>query len=267
MAYKTRVLSASAPEAPYVLDGFVSTSGGLVIREHFTDSGGASDLIFAGCRLLDVRFMPRYRNLPELKFGYIGSPEPFKNIKNLLGRRIRSEQFRNYWPDILRVGVSFDVGTVLPSVILRKLATYRQQNQFAAALQEFGRIERTLFLIDWLENPDIRRKTQAGLNKGESQHVLSDAIRFNNHGRLLDRTHENQTLRAKATAFVTMAIVCSNTKDLDTVTSRLAAGGNPVPEDTLRHISPLGWKHIMLTGQYHWDKPRRRTKGRGSSNS
>jgi TnpA family transposase len=256
MAFHTRVLSASAPEAPFVLDGLVTHAGGLVIREHFTDTGGASDHIFAGCRLIDVRFMPRYRDMPDLKFGYIGSTKTLKGVEGLLGRRIRTDLIRDYWPDILRLGISFAEETVLPSVILRRLATFRQQNQFAAALQEFGRIERSLFMLDWLENPEIRRQTQVGLNKGESQHFLGDAIRLNNHGRLLDRTHENQTLRSKAAAFVAVAIVCSNTKDLDAVTRYLAANGQAVSEDILQHISPLGWKHIMLTGQYNWDKPR-----------
>ena len=35
------------------------------------------------------------------------------------------------------------------SLILRKLASYPRQNALALALREFGRIERTLFTLDW----------------------------------------------------------------------------------------------------------------------
>jgi hypothetical protein len=28
--------------------------------------------------------------------------------------------------------------------------------------------------------------------------------------------------------------------------------GNPVPEDVIPHLSPLGWEHITFTGSYHW---------------
>ena len=28
--------------------------------------------------------------------------------------------------------------------------------------------------------------------------------------------------------------------------------GHPAPSD-LAHLSPLGWEHINLTGDYHWD--------------
>jgi hypothetical protein len=28
--------------------------------------------------------------------------------------------------------------------------------------------------------------------------------------------------------------------------------GNPVPENVIPHLSPLGWEHITFTGSYHW---------------
>jgi len=45
--------------------------------------------------------------------------------------------------------------------MLRKLAAYRRQNQLDLALQELGRIERTLFMLDWLESPELRRRDPA----------------------------------------------------------------------------------------------------------
>jgi len=44
-------------------------------------------------------------------------------------------------------------GQVAPSSILRKLAAYPRQNDLAAALREVGRIERTLFIIEWISMP------------------------------------------------------------------------------------------------------------------
>ena len=58
----------------------------------------------------------------------------------------------------------------------RTLAVYERQNQVDIALQEIGKIERTLFMLDWLENPALRRRCHAGLNKGEQRHALAQAI-------------------------------------------------------------------------------------------
>jgi len=65
---------------------------------------------------------------------------------------------------------------VAPSVMLRKLAAYRRQNQLDLALQELGRIERTLFMLDRLESPELRRRCHAGLNKSEQRHFLAQVI-------------------------------------------------------------------------------------------
>ena len=54
--------------------------------------------------------------------------------------------------------------------MLKKLAAYRRQNRLDFALQELGRIERTLFTLDWLESRALRQQCQAGLNKGEARH-------------------------------------------------------------------------------------------------
>ena len=49
---------------------------------------------------------------------------------------------------------------------MRQLASYRRQNGVAAALHELGRLERTLFTLDWIEDLELRRETSRELNKG-----------------------------------------------------------------------------------------------------
>jgi TnpA family transposase len=83
---------------------------------------------------------------------------------------------REHWHEVVRLVASLNAGTVAPSAMLRKLAAYERQNQLDLALQELGRIERTFFMLDWLESPELRRRCQAGLNKGEQRHALAQAI-------------------------------------------------------------------------------------------
>jgi TnpA family transposase len=63
--YYTNVIAASAHEAPHVLDGILYHESCLVIDEHYTDTGGFSDHVFAVCRAFGFRFAPRIRNLKE----------------------------------------------------------------------------------------------------------------------------------------------------------------------------------------------------------
>ena len=80
--------------------------------------------------------------------------------------------------------------------MLRKLGSYPRQNGLAVALRELGRIERTLFTLDWLQNTELRRRVHVGLNKGEAKKALAKAVFFNRLGEMRDRSFENQRYRA-----------------------------------------------------------------------
>ena len=65
---------------------------------------------------------------------------------------------------------SLKAGIVAPSVMLRKLAAYRRQNQLDLALQELGRIERTLVMLDWRESPEFAPTLRC---RAQQQHAAS----------------------------------------------------------------------------------------------
>src|SRR4051794_34790270 len=55
-------------------------------------------------------------------------------------------------------------GTVTASAMLKKLSAYPRQNGLAVALRELGRLDRSLYMLRWLLDLDLRRRAQAGLN-------------------------------------------------------------------------------------------------------
>ncbi len=70
---------------------------------------------------------------------------------------------RAHWDHILRLATSIKQGTVTASPMLRKLGSYPRQHGLAVALRELGHIERTLFILDWLQSVELRRRVHAGL--------------------------------------------------------------------------------------------------------
>jgi TnpA family transposase len=78
-------------------------------------------------------------------------------------------------------------------------------------LREIGRIERTLFTLAWLQDPALRRRSNAGLNKGEARNALAKAVFFNRLGEIRDRSFENQQYRASGLNPVVAAIALWNT--------------------------------------------------------
>ena len=156
------------------------------------------------------------------------------------------------WDEILRLAASIKAGTVAPSAILRRLAAYPRQNALAKALREIGRLERTLFTLDWISDPALRRRANAGLNKGEARNALARAVFFHRLGEIRDRTFENQRYRASGLNLAVAAIILWNTAYLGRAVDELRSRGEIIPDDLLAHVAPLGWEHIAFNGDYVW---------------
>ena len=106
----------------------------------------------------------------------------------------------------------------------------------------------------------MRRRVQIGLNKGEAKNALARAVFFNRLGELRDRSFENQRYRASGLNLVVAAIVLWNTAYLERVVQALRDIGN-ADDSLLPHLSPLGWEHINLTGDYSWQQNKQVEQG------
>ena len=59
----------------------------------------------------------------------------------------------------------------------------------------------------WLQDPELRRRSHVGLNKGEQQNALRRAVFFNRLGEIRDRSYENQRHRASGLNLLVAAII------------------------------------------------------------
>ncbi|HXZ46156.1 MAG TPA: Tn3 family transposase [Pseudolabrys sp.] len=254
--FHTKVINVGVRDATYVLDGLLYHESDLRIEEHYTDTAGFTDHVFALMHLLGFRFAPRIRDLADKRLFVPGKQAEHPALAALFGGTINMKNIRAHWDEILRLASSIRQGTVTASLMLRKLGSYPRQNGLATALRELGRIERTLFMLDWLQNLDLRRRVNAGLNKGEARNALARAVFFNRLGEMRDRSFENQRYRAGGLTLLTAAIVLWNTVYLERAVQALRNHGYPVDNTLLQHLSPLGWEHINLTGDYVWRRNR-----------
>jgi len=250
--YYVTVIHAPVRDSTYVLDGLLYHESELRIAEHYTDTSGFTDHVFALMQLLGFRFAPRIRDLKDKKLYVPGDAKTFPALAPLIGGPLNLQPIHTQWAEILRLATSIKQGTVTASLMLRKLGSYPRQNGLAVALRELGRIERTLFTLEWLQSVELRRRVQAGLNKGESRNSLARAVFFHRLGELRDRSFERQHYRASGLNLVVAAIILWNTVYLERAVQAVRAQGQPIDEALLPHLAPLGWAHINLTGDYSW---------------
>jgi TnpA family transposase len=250
--FHTKVVNVGVRDSTYVLDGLLYHESDLRIEEHYTDTAGFTDHVFALMHLLGFRFAPRIRDLGDTKLYIPKGETAYDALKPMIGGTLNIKHVRAHWDEILRLATSIKQGTVTASLMLRKLGSYPRQNGLAVALRELGRIERTLFILDWLQSVELRRRVHAGLNKGEARNALARAVFFNRLGEIRDRSFEQQRYRASGLNLVTAAIVLWNTVYLERAANALRGHGKPVDDSLLQYLSPLGWEHINLTGDYLW---------------
>lgn len=116
-------------------------------------------------------------------------------------------------------------------------------------------------MIEWYSSPALRWRCQAGLNKGEAAHKLKRAVFFHERGEIRDRSFDSQAFRASGLNLVVSAIVHWNTVYLSRAAALLREQGRDVPNELLKHVSPLSWEHINVTAIYSWDAEQQMAEG------
>ncbi|MBY0545567.1 MAG: Tn3 family transposase [Gammaproteobacteria bacterium] len=253
--YHTRAINVGVRDSTYVLDGLLYHESDLRIEEHYTDTAGFTDQVFGMMHLLGFKLAPRIKDLGETKL--FAPPKQLKSypaLQTMISEELKINCIKTQWDDILRLAVSIQQGTATASLLLRKLSSYPRQNGLAVALRELGRIERSLFILEWLQSVELRRRVTAGLNKGEARNALARAVFFNRLGEIRDRSYEQQRYRASGLTLLTAAIILWNTVYMERAVEALKKQGVQVNPDWYQYLSPLGWEHINLTGDYIWDQ-------------
>jgi TnpA family transposase len=251
-SYYTKIIHTNSRDAIHVLDGLLHHETDLNIDEHYTDTAGYTDQIFGLTHLLGFKFAPRIRDLSDSKLFTLEKASEYPKLESILRGQINKKIIKDNYEDVLRLAHSIREGTVSASLIMGKLGSYSRQNSLATALREMGRIEKTIFILNYLTNESLRRKIQKGLNKGEAMNGLARAIFFGKQGELRERTIQHQLQRASALNIIINAISVWNTLHL-TKAMEYQKGLGGINEDLLHHMSPLGWEHINLLGEYHFN--------------
>src|SRR6516225_11592874 len=146
---RPKVIGSTVRDATFVLDGLLEHGTDIRIEEHYTDTGGVTEQIFALCHLLGFRFAPRIRDLPDRRLLTFRNPKQYGALKDLIADQVDEDLIQRNWDDVLRLASSIREGKVSASLLVSKLAAYPRHSEVALALREVGRIERTLFTLDW----------------------------------------------------------------------------------------------------------------------
>ena len=134
-----------------------------------TDTGAYSDVVFGLFRLLGYRFCPRMAYIGGTRFWRIGAKADYGLLNAVSEHRISLQKIAAHWDDMLRLAGSLKLGRVPAAGIMRTLQVGDRPTRLAQGIAEFGRIEKTIHTLTYIDDEAKRRATLTQLNRGEGR--------------------------------------------------------------------------------------------------
>ncbi len=215
-----------------------------------TDTGAYSDVIFGLFRLLGYRFCPRIADVGGTRFWRIDPHADYGELNSIARQKVNISMISQNWNDFLRLAGSLKLGRVPATGIMRTLQVSDRPTRLAQALAEFGRIEKTLYTLNYIDDETRRRSTLTQLNRGEGRHSLARVVFHGRRGELRQQYREGQEDQLGALGLVLNIIVLWNTIYIDAVLKQLRQEGYPIRDEDIARLSPLIYDHINMLGRY-----------------
>ncbi len=135
--------------------------------------------------------------------------------------------------------------------MIRKLCTYSAENATRQALFEFDKLIRSLYILQYLRNPQVAKNSHHSQNRIESWHQLRSAIAL--VGGKKELTGQNDIeleISNQCGRLLSIVIIYYNSALLSRLLQTYEATGNTRGLEFLKWMSPVAWQHIFLNGHY-----------------
>lgn len=250
--FSTQVISCTPREAIYVLDGLLENDTILRHREHYTDTHGFTEQLFGLCYLLGFQFAPRLKDLADQQLYKIDKYTHLGKLQPLFRQTINWELIKEQYDQLVRVAASLKNRTAPAHVVLQRLRNSTPSDNVAKALTNLGRIVKTIYILRYLSDENLRRRAQRQLNRGEYRHFLARWLFFANRGEFRSGDYEEIMNKASCLSLLSNAVLVWNTLEMTKIINQLKSAGEEIADADLGHISPLLFSHVIPNGTYRF---------------
>ena len=252
------IIGANDHESHYVFDLLFNNTTDIQPTVHSTDTHGTNAVNFAMLSVFGYQFAPRYREIYDtVRTSLYGCKHPSQYDESMQlkpVRKLNPNLIIEEWENVQRIMVSLALKTTTQHIIVSKLSAYARKNKTRRALWEYDNIIRSLYLLDYIDSPPLRRNVQQALNRGESYHQLRRAVSYANYGKLRFKTEYEQQLWEECSRLVTNCILYYNATILSHLLAHKEGMGDRQGAALLKQVSLVAWQHLNLHGRYEFRK-------------
>jgi len=249
-----RIIGANDHESHYVFDILYNNTTEIQPEVHSTDTHGTNEVNFSILHFFGYQFAPRYKDIygtvSKSLYGF-KHPSQYEDVLIKTVRKINTDLIAEEWENIQRIVLSLALKTTTQSIIIGKLSAYARKNKTKRALWEYDNIIKSLYFLDYIDSPPLRRNVQRTLNRGESYHKLRRAVSYANFGKLRFKTEQDQQIWSECSRLIANCVIYYNASIL----SNMLTYREKMEQDSdvLKQISPVAWQHINLYGHYEFN--------------
>jgi len=260
LLFHSTVISSSEREAAYVIDGLMHND---VIKSdiHSTDTHGYSKILSGAVHLLGFSFAPRIKKLKDLELYSFQKKRLYaqEGYKILPDKYINTKLIEDNWDEILRFIATIKLRETTASQLFRRLNSYSKQHPLYEALEEFGKITRTIFILRYIDDVEFRQTIMRMVNKIESAHRFTRAVAFGNNQEFMQGSKEEQNIAQGCRRLIENAIICWNYLYLSQkIIDETSKDRRQELVDSIRNGSIVSWQHLNLHGEYDFSEDRLR---------
>jgi TnpA family transposase len=247
--FHTQVIACGLREATYVLDGLLHNNTVLRPKEHMVDTHGYTDQLFGLCHLLGYSLMPRLTVSKQTLYK-VDRTKHYGRLDEVLQGTVDLALLREQWDQLVRVTASLRNRTAPAHLVLQRLASSAPSDRLAKALTALGRALKSLYLLRYIHDVELRGRVQLQLNRGERRHQLARRLFFANQGAFQIGDYEEIMSKATCLSLLSNAVVVWNTVQMTRIIAQLRAGGENITDEELARISPFAFAHVIPNGTY-----------------
>lgn len=258
MAIHSQLINCSASEVAAMIEGTMRHGTTMEVDGNYVDSHGQSEIGFGITRLLGFDLLPRIKriNVVKLYRPDTGQPDTYPQLAPALTRPIRWDIIAEQYDQMIRYATAIRSGSASTEAILRRFTKANAIHPTYQAMIETGRAQKTAFVARYLNDRDLQREINEGLNVVESWNRGNSIIFYGKGGDLATNRRDEQELGVLCLRVLQSALVYVNTLmvqdvlDDDTWTRRMTDADH-------RGLSPLFWSHAAPYGEVRLNLDRR----------
>ena len=250
----SQLKTVSSSEVATMLEGLLRHGTEMPLEKNYVDSHGQSEVAFAFCHLLNFQLLPRLKGIHRQKLyrPTTGQPEAYPHLQAILTRPIRWDLIRQHYETMIQYATALRLGTADAETLLKRFTRSPFPHPTYHAIIELGKVIKTIFLCQYLQEEALRREINDGLQVIENWNSANDFIFYGKGGEMATNRLEDQEVAVLALHLLQIALVYINTLMLQHVLADPAWRARMTPRD-LQALTPLIYLHINPYGTFHLD--------------